>query len=285
MQVIAVIDIGTSSSRFAAYESRTGSIVCQVQIHHSAIKTSDKYGDAMAILKSANEAIDQGMKHIVSLGGYTVEAMGFSVFGMNLCGVDEAFQQITPLFTYSGGPLSSDTIRLPSKADLSMHALVGARLGHTSYLPEQLRVYVSNGGTVAAVTDWTSISSLLLRKWITAERYPLSCSEASWTGVFDYVSLAWSIETNRELRDHSSYTSWVDHVFSTLPPVVSKYEPLPYHATEKWGEAFYPCVCKDMKIFPTLIDGAAATLGTNCWFSERRIAVTVGRCTKGINIC
>ena len=178
-------------------------------------------------------------------------------------------------------------------------AATGTRLNHQSYAIAQLSSYISEyPKESAAVAYWSTLSSMFISKWtvpidssvtssflgdsllssshpsttpaslnnIDKKRSticPVSYSEASWMGLFNFTTKKWD-------KKAISLSLLKD---ATLPPLTD-FQKLSDRKISPDLLLLYPEL-RNTVFYPGVGDGAAATIGTNCE-GRKRISVTIG---------
>lgn len=127
---------------------------------------------------------------------------------------------------------------------------------HPAYAPaEFLRLHHEEQELIAKVAHWQSISGYLIGKWTTpantARCLPMSFSEASWTGLFDFRACKWDT--------HLLDLVHMEH--KKMPPLVDSNEP--FLGLEPGFAKKYPELQR-VPFFLGLGDGAAANIGSKC---------------------
>lgn len=128
---------------------------------------------------------------------------------------------------------------------------------HPAYAPaEFLRLHSEERATIERVYKWQSISGFLIGKWTRAAEknkgcVPMSFSEASWTGLFDFRHWQW----DRALLE-------IVHMDALkMPPLADSSTPFlglrPAFARQ-WPEL------SSVPFFLGTGDGAAANIGSKC---------------------
>lgn len=127
---------------------------------------------------------------------------------------------------------------------------------HPAYAPaEFLRLHREERELITKVAHWQSISGYLIGKWTTpantARCLPMSFSEASWTGLFDFRACKWDT--------HLLDLVHMEH--KKMPPLVDSNKP--FLGLEPGFAKKYPELQR-VPFFLGLGDGAAANIGSKC---------------------
>lgn len=194
-----------------------------------------------------------------------------------------------------------------------LYQRTGAPLHPAYALPQLMSFYDNNDKQVTnRVHRWQSISSICLHRWTGGGsmknlhsplvEMPISYSEASWTGMFDFRHLAWDGEAMDVLESRGTATRFtlphlIDFDFSCNASIVTNgITSLRRDGTnnpywERWPELRGKSLDGDNKenggktsqhcrLFLGIGDGAAANIGSKCGEYAApdccRIAVTIG---------
>ena len=314
--IILSVDAGSSSIRCTSYallDSCSGrpeevplssqSPIKAIQgMNHSVQMMSVSPNTGYIRIHEVLDAIDLCIDEVLRLlrqtitdESYTITALGFSTFVMNLVGVDEFGQPLGDEATMSYACNRADVLRTCSRIERTMSAdskqalyqQTGAPLHPAYALPQLLTFYdtkdCSNSHLVDKVHKWKSISSICLSRW-TGHSQPISFSEASWTGLLNYTSCRWNDEAMKMLEKSCN--------LNVLPPL-SDFD-IGGHLTK--GMSPHSCdgninsywnrwpELRQCRFCLGIGDGAAANIGSKCGCgshslcdnSKRRIAVTIG---------
>jgi gluconokinase len=259
--VVVALDIGTSSARACLYDDGGAPVPGRVHQEPYAPRTTAEGGvehDAEHLLRAVvaclDGAVGGGRRHEVS-------AVAVTSFWHGLLGFDAAGRPVTPIFTWA------DT-RAARDADLLRHALdedrAHARTGchfHACYWPAKL-LWLTHAepATLRRAARWGSIGEHLELAFL--GEAATSVSMASATGLFDQRSLTWDAETlaaaGIDERRLFPLCDLGDGRRGLRPQWARRWPAL---ARATW--------------FPALGDGAASTIGSDC-FDRTRIALNVG---------
>lgn len=155
-------------------------------------------------------------------------------------------------------------MQLGPEEERVLYSRTGAPI-HTAYaVPQLLNLMESTSSeNLKKIKKWTTLGSLYIARLTGKNSIPISYSEASWTGMFNYRTGKW---------DDMCMGLLPKHVVSMLPSVQDSNTPqfqLGDSYQAKWPEA------KDAYIHLAVGDGACANIGSKCTTPDR-IAVTVG---------
>jgi len=232
---------------------------------------------------------------------FEVIGLGFSTFCMNLIGVDRCGkvvgEEATLSYACNDVQVVQECERLKKQLGIhklhQLHQRTGSPL-HTSYaLPQLMSYYKQNRSTDTQqrlVHKWQTISSLCLSRWIgnflspssssSSPFCPISYSEASFTGLFNFHSCEWDKECTTEILD--------EEVMGALPDVAD-YDDIDLVMEETinvrnddgtnkrqinkyWDR--WPKL-RSCRFVLGIGDGACANIGSKCTTSAR-VAVTIG---------
>jgi gluconokinase len=272
------IDIGSSSVRCAAFavpscEKVAGS---DFQDQFSLLDRKTGVADVATIMEHVESTVCKCLHYLRKQGvESSVKGVGFTSFAMNLVGVDSQGNAVTPVYTYADTNDSTAQMGVELRETLESRGGVASFYNstgvpvHRSYAPAQLlRVLKDAPHQFQAVVQWQSITGFILSKWTGKASIPMSFSEASWTGLFDWRKLDWcwplidilglDKETLPPLADYDSGRA--DGV--PLSGLTSEY-------AERWPEL------SAVPLFLSVGDGAAANIGSKCYLNNR-IAITIG---------
>ena len=129
--------------------------------------------------------------------------------------------------------------------------------------PAQLRRFSRESPReFARVARWQTLTSLIQSRWTGARHLPVSFSEASWTGLLDFLALAWDAALARVVGlDPGTLPELADHK-DARRGLCEAYR-------RRWPEL------AGALLFPAVGDGAAANIGAKC-VSQDRVCVTIG---------
>ena len=261
METFLVVDMGSSSIRCTGYSVDDNKILdySRVQIKQQLLNDIGRT-KADTIFTLVNQAIDKCLENIRSKHEFHVKSVGFSCFAMSFVGCNQKFETVTDTFTYASR-LSSYDFKPDEQQIISHFAKTGTILKHPSYAPPHL-LSLARSSNLKSIDKFYTLSSLIISRWRN-KLTPISYSEASWTGLFDFKHLCWD-EHALELC----------HIPACLLPPVADFDDEPYIPmlplyAERWPEL------AEAKIFLGIGDGAAATIGSRCTVVER-VSVTIG---------
>lgn len=184
---------------------------------------------------------------------------------------------------------------------------------HVSYALPQLRAFYANpkNHPIAKQIDrWQTLSTICLNRWLgnPCIQMPISYSEASWTGMFDFRSCSWDNEasnlvetcpgiTRHEEEFEGDDEEYKDEHIELLPPLADFDTLLPIlkegvcqfnqdGSDNVYWQNWPEFRAHTLSLFLGIGDGAAANLGTKCGPGrtvstkgegpQQRIAVTIG---------
>lgn len=261
--LVLTIDIGSSSIRGAIYDS-SGTPLPGIENRRNlqVLRKPDGTStvDPDFLVESLWRVIDAVLENAAKLTG-DIAGVGMCTFATNIMGLDENKKAVTPLITYADTRATAEVAQLREKLDaLKYHDRTGCCL-HAGYLPAIL-LWLSGHQPMLfeRVTHWLSIAEYIEHHLFASTG--ISCSMASWTGLFNRHDLGWDDLTLSVLpvnKDRLSPITSLNRPKQGLRPPFAK----------RW-----PCL-KDVPWFPAVADGAAANIGCNCT-SPDRVCITVG---------
>jgi gluconokinase len=257
------LDIGTSSIRAALFDA-VGRLVngsLSRRAHKNQVESNGRFEtNPDDLLELVWDCIDELIAQVGPLAE-KIDGLASCSFVSSLLGLDRDQRAVTPLMTYADTRSSRHVLKLRTDQDENtVHQRTGCRF-HTSYWPAQFLWHQSeNPDLFKRVSHWVSLGEYLELKLFGALR--VSTSAASWTGLLNRHNLAWdedlltsiAVEPQKlsSLVDASQAVSGLSRIFATRWPQLAK-----------------------ASSFPTIGDGAAANLGSQC-ASADRVAVTIG---------
>lgn len=328
MNVILVLDVGSSSVRCSAYQivenenDGTTSVEaldgCYAQLKIRSVQPNsgkiilngvkEDTGESYNLLDEIDGCIHKTLASLREhdFSSFQIVGLGFSTLVMNLIGVDKNGNVIGEEATISYacnlpevaqkcrnlkrfvvvGILLFRMLIYTSHYSLHTHTLdselgeerleelyqkTGAPL-HSAYALPQLCALYSNPDSTKDICQWQTLASLCLSRWLGVPSVPISFSEASWTGLFNFRSCQWEQDAldflPSKCRDAlPSLEDYCDFK-AKIPEYLDSGKKNPY--LEQWPELNESC-----RLFLGLGDGACANIGSKC-STPNRIAVTVG---------
>ena len=287
---------------------------------HLSDKECDSESSTKTLFDFIDECIDESLSKLRSeYDRFQIVGLGVSSFVMNFIGIDEKGQLIPTNVDDSGGGGGGHTISyacnsqdvvnecLKLKKELGetelhdMYQRTGTPL-HNAYALAQLRVHYErnvgnkNDDNHKKVHQWTTVASYCILRWTgqwkNFRNIPISFSEASWTGMFNFRSCQWdekccdllpSVYRNTlpsvddyKLKSYQieQYIDKVDSMSSasSLARVRNPYwDRWPeFHSRDDDDETRKSC-----RLFLGFGDGVCANVGSKCTSSDR-IACTIG---------
>ena len=148
-----------------------------------------------------------------------------------------------------------------------LHQKTGAPL-HSAYALPQLKVlYESHAPLVQRVSRWHTLSTHCLARWIAREEsWPISSSEASWTGL---------LSVQHPLTYQSFALALLPAACREALPAVIHFDDLPESLNFRPSYAQRWPHLQEARIFLGVGDGACANVGSKC-ATAHRIACTIG---------
>ena len=309
--IILSIDVGSSSIRCTAYDfatnASTGSAPPAVKAIEgcSAVRTVScvRPESGRIILKRIDSQSNQEIslfddidacvcETIASLRikfqSFFVKGVGITTFVMNLIGVNASGElcdeSCTLSYACSSPGVQKQCILLKNKLgtdkEKDMYQRTGAPL-HNAFALAQLKELYESSDYHGGVARWLTVASICIARWSGRNvlTMPISYSEASWTGLFQFRSCQWDPECldllpkectdalpsvecqqNSECGIHIGSNDTSTSVYLKRWPELSG----------KFKDD--PGFCRFYLGFG---DGACANIGSKCT-SPDRIAVTIG---------
>jgi gluconokinase len=260
-KVVLAIDLGSSSLRCSAYTYHLSEDLYSIaliedsvqQLHKQSIP--DGFGDADEILKDVTEVVQRCLLTLKEKNFTRVDAVSMASFAMNLVGVNETGAAVTRVVTYAS-EFAEPFVPVDTAA-LREHTLrTGTFLGHPSFAPHHMRcMSVPRSGPEKRSLKWQSLSCFIFGKWTGLEhRFPMSSSEAAWTGLLNVHSGQWD----------EAAVSYAGIDESALPPLASDCEAvsglsLQWLNRTQWREL------ESALFIPGIADGLAANIASRCY--------------------
>ncbi|KAL7530176.1 hypothetical protein ACHAXR_003347, partial [Thalassiosira sp. AJA248-18] len=265
------------------------------------------------VLSAVDKCIDEVLgllrqSTLVQNSSFQIVAIGFSTFAMNLIGVDVFGEPVGEAATLSYACNREDVVKECEslKSDLgpeklqALYQRTGAPM-HAAYATPQLLAFYSNEknkSMIKQVAKWKTISSICVYRWSGNPfiQMPISYSEASWTGMFNFRKCSWDDEVVDILErccdavPRSEEDEDFDDEIDILPPLVDYDADLPFlrngipRFCDDRSENIYWARWPELRsstvsLFLGIGDGAAANMGSKCGAyssGSHRIAVTIG---------
>jgi gluconokinase len=256
------IDIGTSSIRAALFDDRARSAADSFVKREYPIETTPDgvseidaeklFGILVDVINEVHSSLDARVKYIASCA-----------FWHSLMGIDHRGKPTTKLFTWADTRSRECTAKLREKLNENeAHNRTGARF-HSSFWPAKLLWLKGRNttGRECALYEQTA-------KWLSVSDYfqlrlcgddSTSISMASATGIFDQHKHDWDNELVRYLKIKRSQ---LPTITNTSFELISKFK-------KRWPHL------KDARWLPSLGDGAANNIGSNC-ATKNRATLMVG---------
>jgi len=303
MNVILVLDVGSSSVRCSAYQidenendgTSTTSVEaldgCYAQLKIRSVQPNsgkiilngvkEDTGECYNLLDEIDGCIHKTLASLREhdFSSFQIVGLGFSTLVMNLIGVDKNGYVIGEEATISYACNSPEvaqkcrnlTSELGEERLEELYQKTGAPL-HSAYALAQLCALYSNPDSTKDIWQWQTLASLCLSRWLGVPSVPISFSEASWTGLFNFRSCQWEQDALDFLpsKCREALPSLEDYCDfkEKIPEYLDSGKKNPY--LEQWPELNESC-----RLFLGLGDGACANIGSKC-STPNRIAVTVG---------
>jgi gluconokinase len=259
--MILALDVGTSSTRVAAYDHAGRPVPGRFhQVAHPPMTTPDGgvEHDPARLLDAVVTCLDAVL---VGARVGEVEGVAVATFWHGLLGFDAAGRPLTPLYTWADTRSAGEAALLHDALDdAAVHARTGCHL-HASYWPAKLRWLVrERPDDVRRAARWGSVGEHL--ELTLFGEAATSVSMASATGLFDQDRLEWDRET----------LAAADLEETRLFPLCERTEPR-HGLRPRWATR-WP-VLRGVPWFPAVGDGAASNVGSGCT-DPSRVALNVG---------
>ena len=271
--LILAIDIGSSSVRCIAYDLNLHPIV-SIASKLQAINPNGGSIRISQVITTVESCIDSMLKNIrQKIKEFTIVRVCISSFVMNLIGIadDEIVENGTLSYACNLHEVGKECGRLIAMLG-NEYEQYRQRTGcciHSSYaLPQLIHFYskCENSEKLIQLPQlWTTISSFLISKWTGASDVadiPISFSEASWTGMFNFRKCCW--DYNAILPDKCR---------DCLPKIQKGNESFFISDNSKYGERWPEL--RNAELHLGVGDGACANIGSKAT-NTNRIAVTIG---------
>jgi gluconokinase len=253
---IVAIDIGTSSIRAALFDDSAHQLRGSLIKREYSLETTTDGGSEVNAEKLFNLLVDV-VDEVHSRLKSPVEYIASCAFWHSLMGVDSGGNPTTKLFTWADTRSRKYTQKLRDRFDENeIHKRTGARF-HSSFWPSKLlwlkgrNPSSSEGALFKRTAKWMSLSDYLQLRLCGHDS--TSISMASATGIFDQHKQAWDGELLRYLKIKKPQLPRISNSSFELLPKFRKRWPL----------------LKDAKWLPSIGDGAANNIGSNCAVKSR----------------
>lgn len=261
---ILAFDIGTSSSRAALYDARTGEAVPGAihAVHHEQASTPDG-GATLDADTLIAEAVECARALLSARGRPPVAAVAVSTFWHSFVGVDANGKARTPILLWSDRRSRPQVERLREILDVDAYPQRTGCPLHTSYLPGRLRwLAETDRATFDACARFVSPGEYLFAQVFGLERVTCSVSMASATGLLDQEKGAWDAETLAQIPPLSP---------ERLSPISD--EPVQGNLCVPFKDSLVALA--DVPWFPAYGDGACSNLGCGATIPSR-VALMIG---------
>src|SRR5437868_14312603 len=209
---VLTLDLGTSSVRAAAYDTRGRMLDATLSDFPSKVDTPSPgqvSSNPDALVALIGKAIDASIR-VADRKHLEILAVGCSCYWHSLMGIDARGRPTTELLTWADTRSAMETRRL--RADEDEHAY-HARTGcffHASYWPAKLRWLRSTRAAAFRKTlRWVSLGEYLYRDFF-GDMPAVSVSIASGTGLLDVNRCDWDPAALRLAGIHSQQLATLD---------------------------------------------------------------------------
>lgn len=261
--VVLALDIGTSGTRAALFDSRgdqiEGSFLHVPAGEYSELLSGNDV-NADALVASVAQLLDAAVERAEEFVA-RIDYVAAASFWHSLVGADEGGHAITPLLGWADTRASEAVLKLRELLpETETHARTGCRF-HPSYWPAKLLwLRKSSPDLFGQVRRWLSFADYLYLQLF--GNSATSVSMASATGLLNQTTCEWDQKTLAALD--------IDE--SLLPPIVA-----PRRTAGGLRDEFmlrWP-ILERATWFQAIGDGAANNIGVGC-VSRERVALTVG---------
>ncbi|CEF48979.1 unnamed protein product [uncultured bacterium] len=247
---VLAIDLGTSSTKSALFDSR-GNRILETMAQRAYPLDTDAAGKAELLAKALAEAFEACVGESIEAGRalhggtFHIEAVGVSCFWHGLMGLDAKGKPVTEVITWADSRCREDAEELRGRWDeKAIHRATGCMV-RSSYWPAKLMwLRRTNARLFKRVARWVSPAEWLMERWCGVGRCAVGM--ATGTGLFRPDQLRWDVKI----------LSFLGIDTAQLNPVGD--EPL---ATSSAIQERYPEL-KEARWFPAIGDGAASNLGS-----------------------
>eukprot|EP00742_Colponemidia_sp_Colp-10_P009415 GILJ01010263.1.p1 GENE.GILJ01010263.1~~GILJ01010263.1.p1 ORF type:complete len:432 (+),score=33.82 GILJ01010263.1:268-1563(+) len=185
---------------------------------------------------------------------------------MGMVGVDAQGEPVTDILTYADATSTDEAKELQQEFQQkglleAVRQDTGVPL-HTAYAPAQLtRLSAHSKDLFERVRRWRTFASHLLSRWSGTEA-PISFADASWTGLFNRVTLDWDATMLNRLGLSSEL---LPKIKDYTTPIIGLHETY----RQRWPEL------AEVPVFLGVPHGAAAHVGSGCC-KESQVSLTLG---------
>lgn len=258
---LLALDIGTSSSRAALYETDGKPIPGAAHaISHQPTTTGEggSWLEADALIEEAVSC----MAAASARAHGKIVGVGISTFWHSAVGVDDKGNALTPILLWNDTRSAPQVAAL--RAEMDADATV-QRTGcplHTSFLPGRLRwLAETDPALFARCHRFLSPGEYLFSRLFGAEKVTTSVSMASASGLFDQTKSAWDAET-------------LAHIPGMDADKLSAIRDAPVSGLSSPYREKLPALA-DVPFFPALGDGACSNIGCGA-VTPGRLALMIG---------
>ena len=247
--VILALDIGTSSSRTAIYDTKGKRLLATTAQFAYPLITGP---DGQAELRPADleKAIARAFAKTLQAWRKTksrapIAGIGVSCFWHSLLGLDKQGQPLTPIYTWADSRCRTEARDLrETMGEKSVHAATGCMV-RTSFWPAKLLwLRKSQPGLFRKVDRWVSPAEWIQEKW--CGQATASLSMASGTGLLHAQTLQWHGPLLKQCGLRQNQLNPLSDAPSHVTPAIARR--FPELTNTPW--------------FPAIGDGAASNLGS-----------------------
>lgn len=258
--LVLALDVGTSSTRAALFDSRARRLSGTMTQAAYAVSHSD---DGAAELQTGTllAAVDRCIKGTLARSrGRNVDAVGVSSFWHSLLGLDVAGRPVTPIYTWADSRCRDDAVQLRSElSEKAYHRRTGCML-RASFWPAKLRWLARTKPTLfGRAARWQSPADWLAGHYCEGGVDACAYGMATGTGLFNPRTLRWDGSLTELCGLRSEQLCPLTENGLRLSATMRKKHP----------------VLADACWWPAIGDGAASNLGSGAT-RPGRAAVNIG---------
>ena len=263
MPSVLALDIGTSSSRAALFDSLGNEVAgTEARVARTLSTTLDGGAELNAdeAVEEVARVVDAVLAKAPSIST-SIETVAVACFWHSLVGIDGEGRAITPVFGWADTRSARAVEELRRQFDEPlMHARTGCRF-HASYWPARLRwLQQERPSLYRAVHQWMSFGEFLALRFFGETQ--TSVSMASGTGLLDERLCIWDEEL----------LAWLGISVGQLPEIAEEsktFNGLTDEYARRWPQL------REARSFPAIGDGAANNIGAGC-VTRERAALMIG---------
>lgn len=247
--LVLALDVGSTASRGALYESHGRPVRKRLKIPHSFTSRADGTSeiDPDRVVAELSEIID---RVVARVGDREIAGVALDTFASSLIALDEDGKPLTACMTYADSRPYVQVNELRAELDeAEWHQLTGTRF-HSSYWPARLRWLKAERPEIfAAVSRFVSLGDYVLEKLTGTAA--TSTAAASWAGMVNRPTADWADEALELAGIERSQVPEIHHLDQPLE--------IGEDDLERIANRWYPL--RDAKWFAAIGDGLSANVG------------------------